>query len=100
MAKAKVSPVSPEIPLEFTDISRQKRFTVKNAPADGTVGALVNEMIGKMNLPRNDGSGRPLNYHARLEREGRHLHASELIGDALQTGDRLTMQPDIIAGLG
>jgi hypothetical protein len=52
-----------------------------------------------MNLPRQDTSGAPLTYHARLEREGRHLHASERIGDALERKDRLTLQPNIDAGL-
>jgi hypothetical protein len=56
-------------------------------------------MLGKMNLPRNDASGAPLTYQARLEREGRHLNASERIGDALERGDKLTLQPNIDAGM-
>jgi hypothetical protein len=43
-------------------------------------------------------SGRPLTYHARLEREGRHLHASERVGDAVQNGDKVVLQPNIDAG--
>lgn len=88
-----------EIPLEISDVSGQKVFSVSNAPTSNTVGELVNEMLGKMNLPRNDASGAPLTYQARLEREGRHLNASERIGDALERGDRLTLQPNIDAGL-
>lgn len=88
-----------EIPLEFSDVSGQKNFSVGNAPATSTVGELVQEMIGRMNLPRNDTSGRPLTYQARSEREGRHLNASEVIGDAVKSGDRLTLQPNIDAGL-
>jgi hypothetical protein len=88
-----------EIPLEISDVSGQKVFSVANAPTANTVGELVHEMIGKMNLPRNDSSGAPLTYQARSEREGRHLNASERIGDALQRGDRLTLQPNIDAGL-
>jgi len=84
--------------LEVSDVSGQKVYSVSNAPADGTVGELVHEMLGKMNLPRNDASGVPLAYQARLEREGRHLNASERIGDALEQGDRLTLQPNIDAG--
>jgi hypothetical protein len=89
-----------EIPLEISDVSGQKVFSVANAPAGNTVGELVREMLGKMNLPRNDASGAPLTYQARLEREGRHLNASERIGDALERGDRLTLQPNIDAGRG
>jgi hypothetical protein len=88
-----------DIPLEISDVSGQKIFSVANAPAANTVGELVHEMIGKMNLPRNDAGGAPLTYQARSEREGRHLNASERIGDALQRGDRLTLQPNIDAGL-
>jgi hypothetical protein len=87
-----------EIPLEISDVSGQKVFSVSNAPANNTVGELVHEMLGKMNLPRNDASGAPLSYQARLEREGRHLNASERIGDALERGDKLTLQPNIDAG--
>jgi hypothetical protein len=87
-----------EIPLEISDVSGQKVFSVTNAPANNTVGELVHEMLGKMNLPRNDASGAPLAYQARLEREGRHLNASERIGDALERGDKLTLQPNIDAG--
>ena len=87
-----------EIPLEISDVSGQKVFSVANAPTGNTVGELVHEMLGKMNLPRNDSSGAPLTYQARLEREGRHLNASERIGDALERGDKLTLQPNIDAG--
>jgi len=89
----------PELALEISDVSGQKAFSVTNAPSDGTVGELVHEMLGRMNLPQNDASGAPLNYQARLEREGRHLNSSERIGDALERGDRLTLQPNIDAGL-
>jgi len=90
---------SSALALEISDVSGQKVFSVPNAPADGTVGELVHEVLGHMNLPRNDASGAPLTYQARLEREGRHLMASERIGDALELGDRLTLQPNIDAGL-
>ena len=53
-----------------------------------------------MQLPEADAHGQPLTYHARLEREGRHLHGSEIIGEALQSDDRLVLQPNIDAGLG
>lgn len=87
-----------EIPLEISDVSGQKVFSVSNAPANNTVGELVHEMLGKMDLPRNDASGAPLSYQARLDREGRHLNSSERIGDVLTRGDKLTLQPNIDAG--
>jgi len=89
-----------ELELEISDVSGQKVFSVANAPVANTVGELIQEMLGKMNLPRNDSSGAPLTYQARLERDGgRHLHASERIGDVLENKDRLTLQPNIDAGL-
>lgn len=97
MAKTEVMP---GIPLTVSDVSGQKVFDVSNAPGDSTVGELIQEMLSRMNLPKNDSGGQPLSYHARLEREGRHLHASERVGDALAAGDQLTLQPNIDAGRG
>lgn len=96
MGKAETAP---EIALEVSDVSGQKVFNVKNAPVANTVGELVSEMIALMNLPRNASNGAPLTYMARSEREGRHLNASERIGDALEAGDRLTLAPNIDAGI-
>ena len=84
--------------LRVSDVSGQKVFSVATAPADATIGEMIKDLLGKMNLPANDSTGQPLTYHARLEREGRHLNAAERIGDALETGDRLTLQPNLDAG--
>jgi hypothetical protein len=84
--------------LQVSDVSGQKLASVNQVPQDATVGELVQGLLAQMSLPQNDVGGRPLTYHARLEREGRHLHASERVGDALQTGDRVVLQPNIDAG--
>jgi hypothetical protein len=84
--------------LKVSDVSGQKLFKVLAAPADATVGELVNSLLSKMNLPENDSNGQPLSYQARLERTGAHLHAAERVGDALESGDELTLQPNIDAG--
>jgi hypothetical protein len=86
------------IALQASDVSGQKLVNVQDAPADASVGELIHGLLGQMNLPENDVEGRPLTYHARLDREGRHLHASERLGDALQQGDRVVLQPNIDAG--
>ncbi len=67
-----------EIPLEISDVSGQKVFSVTNAPASNTVGELVHEMLGKMNLPRNDASGAPLDLPgaARSGRAVTSMHPS------------------------
>lgn len=91
-------PESMGIGLEVSDVSGQKNFKVNNVPPDATVGELIHGLLSQMNLPQNDVGGRPLVYHARLEREGRHLHTSETVGHALLTGDRVVLQPNIDAG--
>ena len=86
------------IGVQVSDVSGQKTFNVRNIPPESTVGELIQGLLSQMKLPHNDAGGRPLTYHARLEREGRGLHATELVGDSLQTGDRLVLQPNIDAG--
>jgi len=86
------------ISVTVSDVSGQKVFRVPKAPADATVGELVQGLLSQMNLPAHDSNGQPLAYQARLEREGRHLNAAERVGDALETGDRLMLQPNIDAG--
>ena len=96
MGKAEIAS---ELELQVSDVSGQKVFNVKNAPVANTVGELISEMISVMNLPRNDSNGAPLTYQARSERGGgRHLRASERLGDAVEAGDRLTLAPNIDAG--
>jgi hypothetical protein len=86
------------ISLHVRDTSRQKSADVK-APSDSTVGELVQGLVNsRMRLLGLDVEGRPLNYHARLEREGRHLHASETVGDVLKDEDEIVLQPHIVAG--
>ena len=63
-----------------------------------SVGELLDALVPRMKLPRLGNGGRPLTYHARLEREGRHLHATEVVGEALRSKDRLMIQPTIEAG--
>lgn len=84
--------------LQARDVSGQKLVNVNDVPPDSTVGELVEGLVAEMNLPRNDVNGTPLNYHARLEREGRHLRASETVGDALEEQDQIVLQPHIVAG--
>ena len=84
--------------LEVTDVSGQKSITVTDLAADATVGELIRASLGEMALPQNDVSGRPLVYHALLEREGRHLHGSEVVSETVKEGDRVVLQPNIDAG--
>ena len=84
--------------LQVSDVTGQRTAQLAGVPAETTVGELVQGLLAHMNLPQNDVEGRPLTYHVRLEREGRHLHGSEVVGDALQADDHIVLQPNIMAG--
>lgn len=84
--------------FEVSDVSGQKVVTVSQVPSDATVSEVVQEVVVKMRLPPNDAEGRPFSYHMRLDREGRHLLGSEKVTDAVQTGDRVVLQPNVDAG--
>jgi hypothetical protein len=87
-----------EMGFEVSDVSGQKMVRVSYVANDATVSELVRGVLPGMQLPQNDAAGRPLTYHARLEREGRHLQASERVADTLQPGDRVVLQPNVDAG--
>ena len=86
------------IGISVSDVSGQKVKQVNVLEPDKTVGEIVDELLSELNLPVQDPEGRPLTYHALLDRESRHVNASELVSDAFETGDRLTIQPVIEAG--
>jgi hypothetical protein len=84
--------------FEVSDVTGQKVLAVSNVADDVTIGELIRESLGKMRLPANDTAGRPLSYHARLDREGRHLQGAERVRESLQPGDRIVLQPNVDAG--
>jgi hypothetical protein len=84
--------------LQVHDASRQKRLTVDDVPPDATVGEVVQSLLAELGLPIEDAEGSPLSYQALLEREQRHIHATERVGDALLPDDSLTLHPNIQAG--
>ena len=90
--------LSKGLAFQASDVSGQNQAQVAGVPPDATVGELIQGLLARMNLPRTDVEGSPLTYHARLEREGRHLHDTECVGDALQPDDRIVLQPTIMAG--
>jgi hypothetical protein len=84
--------------LRVSDVSGQKAVRARAVPLSSTVGELVQGLLASMGLARNDAQGRPLNYYARLEREGRQLNGAEIVGDALAEDDELTLTPNVEAG--
>jgi hypothetical protein len=84
--------------LLATDVSEQKNVEVDDVPTDAMVSEVLDALVRQMDLPRNDSEGRPLVYQALHTREGRNLRADEKVGEALSTGDRVVLQPNIDAG--
>jgi hypothetical protein len=84
--------------LRVSDVSGQKAVHASAVPTNFTVGELVQNLIAKMGLARNDVDGQPLNYQARLNREGRHLNGGETVGDSLLEDDEIVLTPNIDAG--
>jgi len=82
----------PGISVQASDVSGQKIVNVPNIPLDATVGELTRGLLAKMNLTES------VPYQLRLERQQRHLHASERVADALETGDKVVLHPSIDAG--
>ena len=78
-----MSAASMALQLTAQDVTGQKKVKVSSVPAEATVRELVHGLLAKMGLVRQDLAGQPLEYRARLEREGRHLNDSELVSDAL-----------------
>jgi hypothetical protein len=86
--------------FEVTDVTGQKVLEVSGVPEDVTVSDLIRGLVERMRLPPNDAAGRPMSYHARLDREGRHLQGTERVRDSVQPGDRVVLQPNVDAGAG
>jgi hypothetical protein len=90
--------VAATLGVRASDVSGQRTVRASSVSRQATVGDLVQGLLAKMRLPRNDSSGRPLTYRARLEREGRHLNGGERVGEALREDDHIVLQPNIDAG--
>jgi hypothetical protein len=89
---------SKRISLKASDVSQQKMVRV-TIDADSTVGELIAGLLGRMDLPRNDTAGRPLQYQGFLPDTGRHMRPSESVGEALERDDRMVvLHPEIEAG--
>jgi hypothetical protein len=83
--------------ITATDLTGQKRVRAR-APMAATMANFVEGLLPKLRLPSLDSSGRALTYHARVDRLGRHAHASELVGQVLAENDRISLHPNVDAG--
>lgn len=86
--------------LTARDASGQRRFALRDVRSDTSVEELIHGLTTRMGMPAEDATGMPQAFHAFLERDGRHLRASETIGEALKNDDEIVLHPDVQAGSG
>ena len=94
--------IMPTLEFEATDVTGQKRARFKRVPGDLSIGELIDQTIlPRLSLPRMDSQSKPISYSIRIgesAQSGRYLHRSEVAADALQSGDRMVLSPEINAG--
>ena len=83
-----------KITLHLQDATGQREFVARDVPMDASWGETLKSIVANMNLPSNT----PAEWQGKLEREGRHIHSTEIVGDALEEGDRIVLQPKAEAG--
>jgi len=84
--------------LSAADTTGQKFVRLQEVPLTFTIGEMTDDLLPRMRLNQVDHAGNPVRYQLHLEREARHLHSSELVGEALQEADHLVLHPRIVAG--
>jgi hypothetical protein len=86
-----------ELNVRASDVTGQRSEPVR-APRESTVGDWVDGLVSRLGLRRTDSAGNPYVYRPRLEREGRHLNAGEIVGEVLQEDDHVVLHPNVNAG--
>ncbi|MGD8868354.1 MAG: hypothetical protein PVI01_12005 [Gemmatimonadales bacterium] len=86
--------------IEAIDVTGQRRKRLLDYPTEATVRDLMGDLVDQLELNRTNPAGAPVVYHGRLQREARHLHNSEIVGEALRSGDVISLHPKINAGGG
>lgn len=92
-----VSNENETLTITARDVTGQRR-TSYEVSRESSVDDLIEGVGDRMGLHREDADGRSITWFARHEREGRPLHRSERVGEALQDRDEIRLQPEISAG--
>jgi len=85
------------ITVRVQDMSGQREFVAKGVRTDVSWGEAMNGILAGMSLPTNTPTSETV-LTGRLEREGRHLHDSEIVGDALCDQDLVRLEQEVSAG--
>jgi hypothetical protein len=86
------------IDLVVTDLSGQHHLRASDVPKSATITQMLEDLLARLKIGRHDSNGAPLEYRVRLDREARHLHGDERVGDALRPDDEVTLHPTADAG--
>ena len=87
-----------KVRLRVSDTSGQRTARVNYVPPDSTVGELVSDLVARLGLSKTDVAGRPLAYQALDETNGKHLHASDRLVDAVEPDASIVLAPNVTAG--
>ena len=87
-----------DLRLHVRDTSGQREAHPDDVSGEATVAEFVERMVKQMRLAPVDSAGRSLVYQALNQREGRHLHGSERVSEAVESDDVVVLQPNIDAG--
>jgi len=82
--------------IRATDVTGQRIVRLRDV-GEETIAQLVDRLLPAMGLPAVV-DGREVSYSLRLEREARHLHASEDVDSVLREDDEVLVSPNIDAG--
>ncbi len=85
------------ISLCVQDMSGQRQVVARDVRRDASWGETLDSLLTTMDLPKNEPAGTG-GWAGHLEREGRHIHPSEIVGDALVDNDTVVLQPEVTAG--
>ena len=72
---------------------------MNDCPVDASISEVIPQLLALMSLPMNDLSG-PISHALRRDSDGAILHAADVVGDVVQPGERLVLQPSVEAGCG
>jgi hypothetical protein len=84
--------------LVVSDVTGTRRVKAAGVARGATIAEAIRDLLVRMGLRREDGDGVPMHYRLRLDREARHLGSDELVGEALEPDDRVTLHPSADAG--
>jgi hypothetical protein len=95
-----MSTATKTISFEVRDVSGQKSHVVNDCPEDASVSEVIPALLALMSLPQNDLGGGPITHSLRRDSDGTLLHDGDVVGEVVQPGGTLTLQPSIDAGCG